>query len=820
MIKNHLKTAWRNIIANKAYTAINVVGLSIGICAFLVIYLITSFELRYDVFHPDKERIYRLVVQEKDEQGNIAYIAGMMNPLPNAMRSELASFATVTMFHNYYASVSVQNGNNEPKKFTAPRLGIEPSPIIIAEPRYFDLFKYEWIKGSPATALSEPFKVVISASEARKYFGTEDFGNIIGKDILYKDAFKNDSLRATVSGIVKDWNKNTDFGFKDFISSATIRNSFLKDEIQLDHWGNWPSMTQGFVKLAKGISAAQVEKQFVPFVKAHIPPYPGHTQTLLLQPLSDIHFNSLYHDKYSRQAHLPTLYGLMAIAAFILIIAAINFINLSTAQSLYRAKEIGVRKVLGSSRANLTIQFLVETFMVTFAAVIVSVLIANPVIKLFPSLMPAGVALNLFDPFTIIFLLTITIATALLAGFYPAKVLASYLPAISLKGQGASKLNKNSYLRKVLIVFQFTVSLVFIIGTLIIGNQMHYVLNKDLGFDKDAIITFHTGWNTSVDKLGVLAQKVKQIPGVQLTSLHLETPASSDHSNTHVDLTPEIKTSASYEIADENYVPLFGLRIIAGRNLVHSDTVREFLINETCAKALGFRKPADAVGKMVLNGINDRKATIVGVVQDFYAKSLHENIEPFFITSDKNSQHALSIKLSAIGKHPENLSAALTQISKLWKEFYPDDKFEYSFFDDTIKALYEQEQKTTQLMITAMATAILISCMGLFGLATFTARQRRKEIGIRKVLGASVAGIIAMLSKDILRLVIIAMIIASPVAYYLMHQWLQGFAYRVNVNSWLFLLSGAGAVLIALLTISFQAIKAALANPVKSLRSE
>jgi len=736
------------------------------------------------------------------------------------MRSELTGFETVTTFHNYYASVNVADGDKGVKKFSAAKIGAEASPIIIAEPQYFDLFKYEWIKGSPETSLKEPFQVVLSVSEAGKYFGRADLNDVIGKEILYKDAFFNDSLRLTVSGIVADWNKNTDFGFKDFISLATIKSSFLKDKIQLNHWGNWNPMAQGFVKLANGVSAAQVEKQFPRFIDAHIAPYPGHKQTLALQPLSDIHFNSLYHDTYSRQAHLPTLYGLMAIAAFILIIAAINFINLSTAQSLYRAKEIGVRKVLGGSRASITIQFLAETFILTVASVIISVIIANPVIKLFPSIIPAGVSFDFFAPFTLLFLFAITVVTALLAGFYPARVLSSYLPVISLKGQGSPKLNQSSYLRKVLIVFQFTVSLVFIIGTLVISSQMNFVLNKDLGFNKDAIITLHTGWSKPVSQLEVFAHRINQVAGVQLTSLHMETPAANEHSYTHIDLTPEIKTSAAYENADENYVPLFGLKILAGRNLSHSDTVKEFLINETCAKALGFTKPADAVNKVIVSGINDRKGMIVGVVKDFYAKSLHETITPFFITSNKDNQHALSLKLSTLGKHPENLRVALTQINKLWKEFYPDDKFEYSFFDDSIKKLYEQEQKTTQLMNTAMAIAILISCMGLFGLAMFTARQRAKEIGIRKVLGASVTGIMAMLSKDILRLVIIAMIIASPVAYYLMHQWLQGFAYRVNVNGWLFLLSGAAAVMIALLTISFQAIKAALANPVKSLRSE
>lgn len=791
-------------------------GLSLGVCACLIIYLITSFELSYDTFHPDKDRIYRIVTSFQDEHGNHNDGASGIVPLPIAVRNELSGFDQVTCFYTYFPKVTIPGANNTAKKFLALKEGEEPSNVIIAEPQYFRIFHYKWLQGDSSKALNEPFKVVLSEQEAHKYFGTEPLQNLIGKEVIY-----DDSLRVTVSGIVQDWNKHTDFGFKDFISFATSQHSFLKKDIDLQNWGLWDSDSQGYVKLAKGVIPAQVEKQFPQFVKAHIRSVPGSIIQLSLQPLSDIHFNNNYQDSYSRQAHLPTLYGLMVIAVFILLIAAINFINLSTAQSLRRAKEVGVRKVIGSTKANLTVQFLVETFIVTGVALIIAVAAVSPIISAFHAFVPQGVALNLFSLPVLAFLVVIFIVTSLLAGFYPARVLSSYLPALSLKGQGSAQLNHKSYLRKTLIVFQFTVSLVFIIGTLVVADQIRFVLNKDMGFNKDAIITIHTDGNNTIDQLNIFSNEVSQLPGVKLVSRHRQTPAADHHGGTFIQYKGAggAKIDASFDFCDENYVPLFGLKIVAGRNLSHSDTLKEYLVNETCAKALGFRNPADAVGKQVDIGMSDSKRQIVGVVKDFNSKSLHEAITPFFMASVKGRERTVSMKL-ATGKGITDFKSTIAQIESAWKKVYPNDKFEYAFFDQTIAAFYDKEQKVAQLMSTAMLIAIFMSCMGLFGLTMFTARQRMKEIGIRKVLGASAAGIVSMLSKDFLVLIVISLVIASPIAYYIVHEWLQDFAYRVDISPWIFLLSGAAAIIIALATVSFQAIKAALANPVKSLRSE
>ena len=569
MIRNYFITAWRNISRNKLYTAINVLGLSLGICACLIIYLITSFELGFDTFHPDKERIYRIVSSFTNDQGKTNQMAAAVCPMPGAMRDELTGFETVTMFNNVTLKVTIPNGKNEAKKFDAPN---DYSPILVAEPQYFDLFKYQWLAGNAKSALNEPFKVVLSANEVQKYFG-----DIAPQDAIGKDVFYNDSLHVTVSGVVKDFERQSDFAFKDFISFATVKSSFLKGFVDMANWNMWDYNTQGYVKLANGVSKEQVEKQFPHFMKSHLHLPPSFKATLALQPLADVHFNNTFDDTYTHKAHLPTLYGLMGIAAFILIIAAINFINLSTAQSLRRAKEVGVRKTLGSSKANLTIQFLIETFMVTIAAVIVSVIFTNPIIAAFSSIIPAGVKLSLINPATISFLILITVITALLAGFYPARVLSSYLPVLSLKGQGAQKLNRKSYLRKGLIIFQFTVSLVFIIGTVVIADQIHFVLNKDLGFNKDAIITTHIGYGGNKGAQDVFVNKVKQIKGVELVTRHRMTPVAFGHPSTIITYKGPggAKADASFETCDNNYISLFGLKIIAGRNLlpgVHDGT--------------------------------------------------------------------------------------------------------------------------------------------------------------------------------------------------------------------------------------------------------
>jgi putative ABC transport system permease protein len=832
MFQNYFRTAWRNLVRHKVNTGINVLGLTLGISVCLTIFLLVRFELSYDTFHADKDRIYRVVAHIVRFDGKKVDVGYSTSPLPDAMRSELSGLATVAGFDILYANVIVAHEDGSQEVFEAATDGEEAAseaatsgaagsgaatPIGIVQPQYFDVFHYRWLAGNAATALNEPFRVVLSVKEARRYFGPrENPDQWLGRRLIYSD-----SLAVTVSGIVADWEQNSDFGFRDFISYTTIAHSFLKDQFYPDQWAAWGGV-RTVVKLDKGVSPAQVERQLPAFVKRHITDRPGASTAFALQPLSDVHFNEAYHDEIVGKVNRPTMYGLAAIAGFILLIAAINFINLSTAQSVQRAREIGVRKVLGGRRGAIVLQFLSETLLVVLAAAVLAVGLTSPLLTAFHSMLPAGLRLDLFSGSTLLFLGATVVVTCLLAGLYPARVLSAYAPVLSLKGQGITQLNSRSYLRKSLIVFQFTVSLIFIIGTLVIGRQIHYVLNTDLGFDKDAVVVLRTGDDRPYSNRTLLAEKIREIPGVQKVSRHMETPAASGHLGTEIASTATMSNSviSAFDEGDTNYVALYGLHIIAGRNLFPSDSMREFLLNETCARQIGFPHPADAIGHTVYIGMDHRHGPVVGIIKDFHAKSLHEPIAPFYISSGDALESTVSVKLSTEGRSADHLSAMLTRLEAAWKEVYPNKKFEYSFFDETIARLYEKEQKTARIMNIAMAIAIFISCMGLFGLAAFIAEQRTKEIGIRKVLGATVTDIVSMLSVDFIRLVVIAIVIASPVAYYFMHRWLQEFAYRVPMSWWIYALAGGGAIAIALLTVSWQAIRAATANPVESLKAD
>lgn len=811
MLRNYIKTAVRNLTKHRVSSLINLFGLTLGVTACLVIYVITNYELSYDTFHPDSERIYRLVGEAQFGPTGEKHPVGFPpNAVPMALRQEVSGIETIAAFHSVESDVLIPNGSQKPKRFESRRRTGGNADIIVAEPQYFDILKYEWLAGNPKTALNDPFKVVLSEQKAHKYFGDLPLEQILGKEVIYVD-----SVRVSVVGIVKDWAQPTDFTFTDFISFATIRASQLKREINLDQWNDVWSASQALVKLPKGVTPDQLAVPFQQFSRNHVQKEvkfePG------LQPLSDLHFNDDYQDNYSRKAHLPTLYGLMAVAGFILLIAAINFINLATAQSVQRAKEVGIRKVMGSSRKGLIIQFLSETALLTLVSVLIALALIKPVLSVFQTLTPNGLTFDLLSAQTLLFLGIVVLTTSLLAGFYPSWVLSSYVPALTLKGQSALTGGQKGYLRKGLIVFQFAVSLVFIIGTLMVGRQLNFMRNKDLGFSTDAIIEVNT---LRDDKSLVLAHKIKQLAGVERVAMQWFPVMGQSHMVTKLKYKgkKEVEMDVSAKIGDENFIPLYQLRFLAGRNYMKSDSLREIVINATYAKALGFKKPADAVNQFI--EFQGKPYPIVGIVADFHEQSFHEKIGAVFLGYMPRQAKNIGVKLATKGGQLSDLKTTLSSIEQQWKEVYPDNKFDYTFLDESIAKLYEKEQKTAQLVNTATAIAILISCMGLFGLATFTAEQRTKEIGVRKVLGASVASIVGLLSKDFLKLVFIALVIASPIAWWAMNQWLKDFAYKINLDWWVFALAGLMAITIALFTVGFQSSKAALVNPVKSLRSE
>ena len=807
MLKNHFKIALRNILHNKVYTVINILGLSLGICSCIVTYLVTSYEFSFDDFHPGKENIYRVMGDLTENTGEKLHFMKLPMPILKNARSGLSGMDAIAGIIPYRAKINIPDGSKSPKHFDG-----DADTTVIAESQYFDIFKYEWLAGNARTALKAPFSVVLTESRARQYFGSAPLDKMVGRQVIY-----DDSLKVNVSGIIRDWNKNTDLAFTDFISFSTIQSSFLKSGFNADSWKQGDMSTWIFTKIADGANPAKVNAQMMAMIKTHA----GQQIKLTpwLEPLSDIHFNADVIENQTRTAHKPTLYGVIGISLFILILAVINFINLSTAQSVRRAKEVGVRKVLGSSKTNLVFQFLTETFVLTLFAVALAVALVKPVMLGFHSFIPTGVTFSLELPI-VIFLVLITLVTSLLAGLYPAVALSSYLPVQSLKGNGLQPGSDRWLLRKGLIVFQFSVSLVFIISSIVIADQLNYTRKKDLGFNSDAIITVDVPRGDNPNNINVLADAVKQLSGVDKVTRQWVTPMTGNTRGMKLKFrsTDVKEMGVTQVVGDENFIPLYHIKLLAGRNLLHADSVTELVVNESLSRLTGNKTPGDALGKILY--WNNKPYPIVGVVADFHTNSLHSAITPLCIINRPDRMGALAIKLASKGKQSGMIKTTLAQVEKIWKRIYPAAPFSFKFYDESLALLYEKDQQTATLLNTSMAVTIFISCIGLFGLALFTAQKRAKEISIRKILGASITNIAVMISKDFMILVVIALLIASPVAWYFMNKWLQDFAYHITISWWVFVLAGFAAVFIALLTVSFQSIKAALMNPVKSLRSE
>jgi putative ABC transport system permease protein len=819
MLSNYFRIATRILARNKLYTVINVLGLALGVCGCIVIWLVGSFEMSFDRFHPNGDRIYRVVGSPK---GFLQW-SQAIPPLPESMRQQIPGLEGVATCFDYNESPQVRVPEaGKPDRVVEPLMALQEdwvTGIAIVDHDWFGIFHYRWLAGNPATVLTQPFTVVLTESAVRRYFNGLAPVNVMGRELIYED-----SLRVRVAGVVRDWTEHSDMAYTDLISMPTVPVSFLKQKRHMDDWvlhsggglWYWPYC---FVKLASGVTPAQVEVQMDRILARQVVGGPKIPFREVLQPMADIHFNNNYRDTH-HMADMPTLYGLLGIALFILVLAVVNFVNLSTAQSLQRAKEIGVRKVMGSGRRGLILQFMVETGMLTTLAVVIAALLVWPVMRAFQDYIPNGVRFNPIAPLNLLFLIGITLGVTVLAGFYPARVLSGYQPVQTLKGSGSIKGSEKWWMRRSLIVFQFTISLVFIIVTLVIGRQIRFMLSTDYGFKTDAIITVLGEWNDTTQKIKVLEQRCSELPGIAQLVRESDPPAGWGRSNWGMTYKGKtlVQFSPTVEFADERYIPFYGMRLVAGRNIRHSDSLTEFVINETGARQLGFAQPAAAIGQLLY--IQKKPYPIVGVVADFHEASFKEAIQPAVIGNWPRNEWMLGIKLASAGKSAENVKATMDALAKNYKEVFPNQTMHPHFMDDEIRDMYYEEQNTASLVRVAMGLAIFISCMGLFGLSLFTAERRAGEIGIRKVLGATTADIALMLNRQFIRLVLLALVIASPIAWILAHRWLQDFAYRVGIDVWVFVLAGLGAIGLALATVSYQSIRAAMANPVKSLKAE
>ncbi|MEO5592632.1 MAG: ABC transporter permease [Chitinophagaceae bacterium] len=819
MFKNYFTTAFRNFWRNKIFSLINVFGLAIGISSALVIFLIVHYEFSFDKFEKDSGRIYRVVMDAKNN-GNDIHGAALPAPLSGAVANEMTGIEATVPVMSFQGDgtvkVSVTRDSANPVVYKN-----QPA-VIFTSPQYFQLLPFTWLAGTRQSSLNEPFSVVLTESRAAQYFPGIANMAIIGKKITY-----DKDLIVMVSGVVKDLNENTTFTAEEFISFATIAKTNLKDNFMMDVWNDWMAYSQLYVKLAKGATVEAEEAQLKTILKKYnkdADKDANNTMAFNLQPLNDLHFNPAYQAFGQRVASSKTLYGLLAIAAFLLLLGCINFINLTTAQAARRAKEIGIRKTMGSSRPQLVAQFLGETFFITVIATLLSVALTPVLLTMFQDFTPPGLKFDLLhQPSVLLFLLLLIVTVSFLSGLYPALVLSGYKPVSVLKNQTFSdnSSSRNAWVRKTLTVSQFVIAQFFVIATLMVSKQINYSINSDLGFKKDAIISFSMPRDTVKTHAPQLLKNIRSIPGVAIASTGFLAPADDGAAfgNISFDNGKEmIKPGVEVQIrwGNPEYMNIYQIPLVAGRNVLPSDTIKEFLINERLAHALGFQHPEKMLGKELT--WNRKKAPIVGIMKDFHDQSMHTAIGAVAFGGGNGS--FIHIKLNPDTKNGSSWKSTIARVQILYKQMYPDADFNYKFIDETIAKFYESEQHTASLLTWATGLAILISCLGLLGLVIYTTSMRTKEIGIRKILGASVTNIISILSKDFVQLVLLAFIIAAPLAWWATYKWLQDFVYKTSMSWWIFAVSGLAMLAAAIITLSLQTIKTATANPVKSLRSE
>jgi ABC-type antimicrobial peptide transport system permease subunit len=812
MFKNYLKTAFRSLIRNRNYTIINIAGLAVGIAVCIMIFIIIQFQTSFDNFHSKKDRIYRVLTEyHHAEAANTG--KDVPFPMPEGLKTTFAQIeqvAPVWASHNDNLLIPDYNG-------TTIKTFKEDKGVFFIGPSFFKMFDYPLLAGS-YESLKDPNNVLLTKEIAEKYFG--DWETALGKTINLKaggSLFSHGTDVLKVSGILATIPANTDFQLKLVVAFGT---GITEDMSKNTDWQDRTNSDFGcYVLLPPNISVDNFNQQLRAYsLKMESP---DNKDSHIIQPLSAVHYDTQTGDYSNKKINRQLLNVLWLIAAFILLIACVNFINLSTTQAVNRAKEVSVRKVLGSNKSQLQIQFIIETFLIVISAVILASLITILALPYINQLLELPLSFNkLNNPAIILFLLTVTIVVTALACFYPSVVLSSFSPVNALKSKLTANTAKGISLRRGLVVFQFIIAQVLIIGTLIIVKQMNYFMDQPLGFDKDAIINvpfrIDTVWFRKND---YLKQQLLAVNGVQAVSFSSNTPVEDandmwstfkfDHAIKEADF------KAITKFADNEYVPAYKLQLIAGRNLQPSNMTREFLVNESLMKSLGIKNPDEILNKEISIWGDRIKCPVVGVLKDFNDRSFRHYLAPLLITTNITMYSQAGIKLET-----KNISSTLQSVKTIWEQTLPNFVYEYKFLDDKIASFYKQESELAQLYEIFAAIAIFLSCLGLYGLALFMAVQRTKEVGIRKVLGASADKIVYLFSKEFIMLIAIAFAIATPIAWYFMHNWLQNYAYRIIISWWLFAAGGFVALIIALATISFQAIKAAFANPVNSLRSE
>ncbi len=794
MFKNYFKIAFRNLWRHRVFSGINILGLAVGMTACFLIFLYVRFEMSYDNMHSKADRTYRIICDIKTptetmKAGGPSWAVGPHLTMGDFPQVEASVRTTGD-------ELLVRKGNVKFQEMNS----------LYADSSFFQIFDFKLIKGNPKTCLNEPLNIVFSESAVKKYFGNTD---PLGQTVL----LTGDGFTAKVTGVMKDLPENSTIKADMLVSMNTITRK-LNPTLN-DQWGNYGNTT--YVLLRPGASAAAFTKQLPAFLEKmngtemkQMNMYP----TLILEKLRDVYLRSTRDD--SKTGNIKNVYIFSIVAIFILLIACFNFINLTTARSSERAKEVGIRKVVGAGKQQLTRQFIGESIIVCLIAFLITLGAAAILLPSFNTLAGKTVSDGIFENWGFIGILFLaSIAIGFLAGIYPALVLSSFKPVAVLKGRFATG-TKGIRLRKILVVSQFTISIALIISVIIVYLQLNFMRQQDLGFSKDQMMVINSNGDPARD---AFINSVKTLPNVKAVTMSSSVPgggnmgAYSQIQNAKGEM--QIANLDLYFV-DFEYLTQYNVKMAAGRTFSRSfmtDTTQAMVLNEAAVKNFGYHSAQDAVGRNFDQW--GRKGKIIGVMKDFHFKSLQEEIKPLSMRIEPNGCGLVSIKVGT-----NNLPATIASIENKWNTLIPARPFSYFFLDDFFDKQYRSEQRFGKLFLNFAFLAIIISCLGLLGLASYSTMQRTREIGIRKVLGATVPNIVNLLSKDFLKLVAVAIVIASPIAWFAMHKWLQDFAYRIPIAWWVFAVAAVTAVLIALLTVSFQAIKAAVSNPVISLRAE